>query len=209
MENNYILYNIKIYNILNKLSDKRVAPVITMVLYFGIDKHWNEPKNLKNVIEVPDELKSYVNDVHINVFEIAWLTEEQISRFTSDFKVVANFFVNKRKNKDYIPDDNTTIKHVDEVLKLLSVMTGDRRYEKLLEESEGVSNMCDVAQRLEDRGIAKGRIQGRAEGRVEGRAEGRNLLSNAIHRLKAGEQAEELIASGIDKETVDVALTCL
>lgn len=189
----------------SQLTDKRVAPVITMVLYFGIDKHWNEPKNLKNVIEVPDELKSYVNDVHINVFEIAWLTEEQISRFTSDFKVVANFFVNKRKNKDYIPDDNTTIKHVDEVLKLLSVMTGDRRYEKLLGKSEGVSNMCDVAQRLEDRGIAKGRIQGR----VEGRAEERNLLSDAIHRLKAGEQAEELIASGIDKETVEVALTCL
>lgn len=38
VENNYILYNTKIYNILNKLSDKRVAPVITMVLYFGIDK---------------------------------------------------------------------------------------------------------------------------------------------------------------------------
>jgi len=38
VENNYILYNTKIYNILNKLSGKRVAPVITMVLYFGIDK---------------------------------------------------------------------------------------------------------------------------------------------------------------------------
>ena len=38
VENNYILYNTKIYNILNKLSDKRVTPIITMVLYFGIDK---------------------------------------------------------------------------------------------------------------------------------------------------------------------------
>ena len=65
--------------------------------------------------------------------------------------------------------------------------------------------MCDVAQRLEDRGIAKGRIQGRAEGR----AEERNLLSDAIHRLKAGETAESIMASGIDKETVEVALTCL
>ena len=185
----------------SQLKNKKVAPVITMVLYFGVDKHWNEPKNLKSVIEVPDELKSYVNDVRINVFEIAWLTEEQISRFTSDFKVVANFFVNKRKNRDYIPEDDTTIKHVDEVLKLLSVMTGDRRYEKLLGKSEGVSNMCDVAQRLEDRGIAKGIIQGREEER--------NLLSDAIHRLKAGETAESLIARGIDKKTVEVALTCL
>ncbi|MFR2511175.1 MAG: hypothetical protein ACLS9K_02815 [Lachnospira eligens] len=32
--------------------------------------------------------------------------------------------MNKRKNKDYIPDDKTTIKHVDEILKFLSVMTG-------------------------------------------------------------------------------------
>lgn len=34
-------------------------------------------------------------------------------------QVVANFFVQKRKNKDYIPDDPTEIRHVDEVLKLL------------------------------------------------------------------------------------------
>ena len=104
---------------------------------------------------MPDGLDKYVNDVKANVFEIAWLTDEQISKFKSDFKIVANFFVNKRKNEDYIPDDKTTIKHVDEILKFLSVMTGDNRYEKLLADKEGVSNMCDVAQRLEDRGIKK------------------------------------------------------
>ena len=45
---------------------------------------------------------------------------------------------------------------MDEILKFLSVMTGDNRYEKLLADKEGVSNMCDVAQRLEDRGMKKG-----------------------------------------------------
>lgn len=103
-----------------------------------------------------EQEREYVNDVKANVFEIAWLTDEQISKFKSDFKIVANFFVNKRKNKDYIPDDKTAIKHVDEMLKFLSVMTGDNRYEKLLADKEGVSNMCDVAQRLEDRGIQIG-----------------------------------------------------
>ena len=72
--------------------------------------------------------------------------------------------LNKRKNKDYIPDDKTTIKHVDEVLKFLSVMTGDNRYEEILSDKEGVSNMCDVAQRLEDRGIEKGLQKGIKEG---------------------------------------------
>ena len=47
---------------------------------------------------------------------------------------------------------NATIKHVDEILKFLSVMTGDNRYQEILSDKEGVSNMCDVAQRLEDRG---------------------------------------------------------
>ena len=88
---------------------KTIVPVITMVLYYGTDRKWTAPKNLKSLIKVPDNLDKYVNDTKANVFEIAWLTDEQIAKFTSDYKIVANFFVNKRKNKDYIPDDKTTI----------------------------------------------------------------------------------------------------
>lgn len=56
---------------------------------------------------------------------------------------------------------------MDEILKFLSVMTGDNRYEELLADKEGVSNMCDVAQRLEDRGIQIGIEKGRAEERAK------------------------------------------
>ena len=80
------------------------------------------------MIDIPEGLDKFVNDYSMQVFEIAWLTEEEIERFQSDFRIVANFFVKKRKNKDYIPDDPTEIKHVDEVLKLLQVITGDDRY---------------------------------------------------------------------------------
>jgi len=65
-------------------------------------------------------------------------------------------FFRKRKNKDYIPDDPTEIKYVDEVLKLLNVMTGDKRYEKIFQKKKGVRSMCDVAERLEKMGIVKG-----------------------------------------------------
>ena len=88
--------------------------------------------------------------------------------------------VNKRKNKDYIPDDKTTIKHVDEILKFLSVMTGDSRYEEILSDKEGVSNMCDVAQRLEDRGIEKGMKQGLQKGLQKGIKEGISLGGNQM-----------------------------
>ena len=88
--------------------------------------------------------------------------------------------LNKRKNKDYIPDDKTTIKHVDEILKFLSVMTGDSRYEEILSDKEGVRNMCDVAQRLEDRGIEKGMKEGIKQGLQKGREEGNQMIYSLV-----------------------------
>ena len=72
------------------------------------------------------------------------------------------------KDKDYILDDPTEIQHVDEALKLLTVMTGDNRYEKILFDKEGVTSMCDVAERLENRGRAEGRAEGEKIGIEKG-----------------------------------------
>ena len=65
--------------------------------------------------------------------------------------------------------------------------------------------MCDVAERLERKGIEKGLAEGLAEGRVEGRAEGQNLLVAVVNRLRNGETAEQIIASGVDAHTVALA----
>lgn len=161
---------------------KKPIPVVTIILYFGTESHWNEPKTLKELLDIPAGLEEYVNDCRIHVFEIAWLTDEQIQMFRSDFKVVANFFAKKRKDKDYIPDDQTEIRHVDEVLKLLSVMAGDNRYEMTLVgvDKKEVRTMCDVAQRLEDRG----RMEGRAESYFEMVQEGICPVRVAAQKLQ-------------------------
>ena len=65
---------------------------------------------------------------------------------------------------------------MDEILKFLSVMTGDSRYEEILSDKEGVSNMCDVAQRLEDRGIEKGIKEGLQKGMKDGLSLGGNQM---------------------------------
>lgn len=76
------------------------------------------------------------------------------------FGIVARFFSEKRKNPDYVPNDRTVITHVDAMLKLWAVMAGDRRYEEILksDDKEEVGCMCDVAERLERKGIEKGRL---------------------------------------------------
>lgn len=144
-----------------QLGNSKLYPVVTLILYFGTERRWNYRGALKEIIEIPEYMDEYVNNVKVNVFEIAWLPEETISKFTSDFKVVAKFFSEKRKNKYYEPDDRTTIQHVDAVLKLLLAMTHDKRYEKVLSTVDGkeVRNMCEVAERLEARGREEGRTE--------------------------------------------------
>ena len=142
-------------------------------------------------MKIPEGLEGYINDYEMKVFEIAWLTEAEISRFHSDFKVVANFFVQKRKNRDYIPDDPTEIRHVDEVLKLLQVMTGDERYQTIFQEKKGVCNMCDVAERLEKMGMEKGIEQGVKQGIHEEKIRVyKKLLEKGFSEQEAQEIAE-------------------
>ena len=170
----------------------KILPVVTIVLYFGTDRHWRSGKNIKSLMEIPTGLDEFVSDYQIKVFEVAWLSEEQIRRFRSDFRIVANFFVNKRKNKNYIPDDPTEIQHVDEVLKLLQVMTGDARYKRIFgKKKEGVHSMCDVAERLEKMGIAKGIEIGKSEGIIEGKMQVyKNLLERGFSEKEAKEITE-------------------
>ena len=81
---------------------KNILPVVTLVLYYGRE-HWKMPTSLKKTISIPKEIDKYVNDYNIHVFEISWLSQKQIKMFKSDFGVVADFFVNRRKDPNYIP----------------------------------------------------------------------------------------------------------
>jgi len=181
---------------------RRKYPVVTLVLYYG-QKHWKQPKNLKSLLNVPEELDEYVNDIKINVFEISWLTEEQIELFQSDFKVIADYFVQKRKNKGYIPSEKA-IKHVDAFLKMMSVFADDTRYEELvgaLKTEGGPVTMCEVLDAYEKRGHEAGRREGHEAGRREGHEVGRREgIFALIEALKELGQSTEFIIAKISEK---------
>ncbi len=148
---------------------KRAYPVITMVLYFGT-RHWSYERNLLGVLDVPEKFRPYVSDYEMkNLFEIAFLTPEQVQLFHSDFKHVADYFVQKRMNDDYKPSDEQ-LKHVDEILKLMSVLTGDTRFEEVIRElsGKGGTSMCTVLDKIENKGREEGLAQGLAQGELKG-----------------------------------------
>lgn len=140
----------------NDKKFKKRYPVTTLVLYFGTETKWTAPKNLCGCFEIPEELKPFVSDYEINVFEIAWLDDNTINMFQSDFKFVAKYFQAKRLNKDYEPS-NEELKHADELMKLFTALTGDNSFEEVynsskLNNKKGGFTMDDVIARIENRG---------------------------------------------------------
>lgn len=120
-------------------------------------------------MKVPERFRPFVNDYEVkNLYEIAFLTPEQVKLFRSDFRYVADYLVQKRMTDDYKPSADR-LRHVDETLKLMSVLTGDRRFEEAAQmlPAEGGASMCEVLDRVENRGIEKGLAQGKLEGMTQ------------------------------------------
>ncbi len=72
----------------------------------------------------------------------------------------ADYFVQMRMTHDYVPTAQE-LRHVQETLQLLSIMTKDHRFEEVCNEEKdgregGPKNMCEVLDRIESRGIEKG-----------------------------------------------------
>lgn len=130
-----------------------------MVLHFDYKKHWNQPVNLVDCFDIPEDLKPYVNDYHINLFEIAYLSREQVNLFQSDFKIVADYFVQMRENNHYIPTEDT-IKHVEEVLQFMAAMNEDAKFEEAYCREGRGAEVRNYRAMVEAVGEARGEVKG-------------------------------------------------
>ena len=146
----------------------------------------------------------FVTNLRINLFEIAYLSEEQVAMFKSDFRIVADYFVQIRKNKDYIPTD-TQFRHVKEVLRMMSVLTNDNRFEEAANaavEGERVKDMCDVLDYVEKRGEERGEKRGEERGEKRGEERGEKRGEERGKMKKAREIGVNLKARGFSNKDI-------
>lgn len=108
----------------------------------------------------------------------------KIVLFQSDFRIVADYFVQKREKDDYTPSAQT-MKHVQETLQLLSVMTGDHRFEDVWNDQQkgGPQNMCEVLERVENRGMDRGIQIGIQRGTKTGIQQGEDMFALLVKKL--------------------------
>ena len=147
----------------SQYDSKIKYPVITLVLYFG-RKRWDKNIFIKECLNIPEKLKRFVNDYKVNLVEIAWQSDETFAQYKSDFKFIADYYIQMRKHPgEYIPSKEK-IKHVDSVLKMMSALTGDDRFERIVNErvkgERRPRNMCEVLDRVERKGEKRGKKEG-------------------------------------------------
>ena len=187
---------------------KKKYPVITLVLYMGYDRNWKYSNSLLDLLEVDENLKPYVSDYKINVFEIAFLDREKIDLFKSDFRMLADYLYQMRTTNSY-KGDESNIKHVDEILMLMSAMSGFKNVENIIKvaHERKVSNMKGFFELAEEKGLERGlelgRTEGREEGlqlgRTEGREEGADMVSELNTILAREGNLEKIIKANTDK----------
>ncbi|MDD3402273.1 MAG: Rpn family recombination-promoting nuclease/putative transposase [Hespellia sp.] len=139
-------------------------PIITAVLYFG-DKKWSKKKTLKELFNKEnEEFAIYAQNYKMHLIDVAHIPKKMRKNLTSDFREVADFFAN-RKNKSYRPS-RRKLNHVEAVLKMLEVFTGDKRYQEIedeiieaVEKGDEIS-MCEFAERMTREGISQGISKG-------------------------------------------------
>ena len=147
----------------------RPHPVFTIVLYFGTRRRWPKRRSLFERLGVPEELRGIMNDCRVNVFELAWLTEEQEALFKSDFRHVVRYLRQARLGQDLemLPDP---ILHGPELLRLLKALTQDKRFDemirtaRIMERRGQTMRLPSILEQAEERGIARGTERGRMEG---------------------------------------------
>ena len=158
-----------------------ICPVITLVLYFG-DKPWKGPLSLKQRLAPDEELAPFFKDYDFNLFQIAFLSKEQVSLFRSDFRIVADYFVQMRETGTYTGHPQNLI-HIEETLQLLSVMSNNMYETEYMsctdEQKRGIRNMNDMINKIK----AEGKAEGKVEGKVEGEVEGEKKMARLFNKL--------------------------
>ena len=71
----------------------------------------------------------------------------------------------------------------------MSLLTDDDRYELTLNSEGGKpNNMCEMLDRVEARGMEKGRAEGMAKGRAEGMVKGEDMIISLLKKLTPGSE---------------------
>ena len=140
--------------------------------------------------------------------ELAWLTDEQINAFRSDFREIA-FYLRCVRTETPFHGSRRKLKHAFEVIDMLRAMSSNEgafrvivpELKKMIENDEGGDvNMCDPIQMALDESFSKGLRSGRKEGRMQGAAVATDNITSLFSKLRSSGRNDDLDRALADRE---------
>ena len=162
-----------------------------------------DPLALSDIVNVPPGLEEFFQDYKITVTNVAWLTPEERSQLTGDFRILVDTLCELRETGK-LTGSPQEIRHLEELLAALGAVTGRKMFVKKLRqhtEQKEIKTMDDVLEIWEQKifangkkegyesgekqGFANGEKQGYANGKKDGFANGERIGSQNTQRLVA------------------------
>ena len=164
---------------------KRLVPQVMIVFYTG-DKKWNAPVKLSDYLDVPKELKAYVNEwrfIFIDVKDIdtSKIKDKQTRYF---IETIQNMY---KGNYDKL---HQRIKMNRNNFICAAIITGSIDLIKDLPEGDEI-DMCEGMERMAEGFRSEGRNEGRKEGRKEGKLEEKRNTLLSLLNVKLGKVSRE------------------
>lgn len=149
-------------------KEQKLVPIITLVLYMGKDKLWDGARSLYEILELDDELKPFVNDFKLNLFDYhEW---KDFSKFRTANRLLFEALScgNDKKRMKKILRENPEYKALDlESAKAIKGMLGVKidldTVKARDEEGKEVYNMCKAFDDHKEEGKREGRREGEQE----------------------------------------------
>ena len=168
------------------LKDDTLAPVITLVIYFGLTP-WDGPRSLHEMMAVKNQhLLSFVPDYQIHLLEPNCISDNDLQKFSTNLRVVMGYIKyanDKRKLAAFIHDNPRMIIERNAAM---VISTATRTTINIPEKEESI-DMCKAIEEMLADAIAEGKNAGLLEGKAAGLLEGKSagLIEGQFQSLAA------------------------
>ena len=160
----------------------KTYPVFTFVLNWS-RKPWNKATSILEALHFKPNPAAYpyFNNNKMPVFNMCFLSKDVREKFQGDLRIILDYLC----DRESLLKRNQTMKHPEEVIRMLHALTGDDQYLDSISlftspAKKGESTVCDLINSYYTKGVTEGHNTGLIEGRNSGLIEGRNQVIQAL-----------------------------
>ncbi|MCM1261661.1 MAG: Rpn family recombination-promoting nuclease/putative transposase [Butyrivibrio sp.] len=175
-------------------KDEKFAPIITLVVYFGNEHKWDGARCLYDLLDIDDELKEYVTNYKINLYDCQ--EHDTFNEYRTGLRQVfeaVRYSKDKERFKQVMEENKEAYSNIDSETKdMLEVVANIRISENFKTEENGKEryDMCKAFEDMRLEGYEEGMAAGRTEGIAAGIEKGIRILIQTCQEL------------GLSKETI-------